>query len=307
VGGIGWFKTKVWEQTGNEFKAQGWCPAVIDYNGDGKSGVFTLPAEPADATLDRVIAAPGYGIVYNQRDESIWYASPGVPGKLVRMTIGSNPPATCKTEVYEPPYYNPKAPGKLGFTPRGIDVDQNGIIWTALAGSASLRARPQQVSGAERPHGNRSALAEGWTLYPTPGPKFKGVTENINSDWFYLNWVDRLDTFGLGADTPIADGTGSDSLLALDPKTGKWITLRVPYPMGFYTRGLDGRIDDPKAGWKGRGLWASNDTRVNWHDEGGKGTSPYVRISSCGRIRWRSNYFTMGLVAVRCQSVNEPT
>ena len=29
----------------------------------------------------------------------------------------------------------------------------------------------------------------------------------------------------------------------------------VPYPLPFYSRGLDGRIDDPKAGWKGRGLW----------------------------------------------------
>jgi hypothetical protein len=32
--------------------------------------------------------------------------------------------------------------------------------------------------------------------------------------------------------------------------------IRVPYPYGFFPRGLDGRIDDPKAGWKGRGLWA---------------------------------------------------
>ena len=57
------------------------------------------------------------------------------------------------------------------------------------------------------------------------------------------------------------------------------VVLRVPYPLGFYTRGLDGRIDDPDAGWKGRGLWASNDTIANWHNEGGKGmTSEIVRF-----------------------------
>jgi hypothetical protein len=28
--------------------------------------------------------------------------------------------------------------------------------------------------------------------------------------------------------------------------------LRVPYAMGFYAKGMDGRIDDPKAGWKGK-------------------------------------------------------
>jgi len=39
---------------------------------------------------------------------------------------------------------------------------------------------------------------------------------------------------------------------------------------------MDGRIDDPKAGWKGRGLWTANETRVVWHVEGGKGTSSSV-------------------------------
>ena len=41
-------------------------------------------------------------------------------------------------EVYEPPFYNPKAPGVLGYAPRGIDVDRNGVIWTALSGSGQL-------------------------------------------------------------------------------------------------------------------------------------------------------------------------
>ena len=48
--------------------------------------------------------------------------------------------------------------------------------------------------------------------------------------------------------------------------------LRVPYPMGFYAKGFDGRIDDPNAGWKGRGLWAANGDRTPWLIEGGKGT-----------------------------------
>jgi hypothetical protein len=32
-------------------------------------------------------------------------------------------------------------------------------------------------------------------------------------------------------------------------KNGKMILMRIPYPMGFYAKGLDGRIDDPNAGW----------------------------------------------------------
>ena len=52
------------------------------------------------------------------------------------------------------------------------------------------------------------------------------------------------------------------------------VTLRVPYPMGFYAKGLDGRIDDPEAGWKGRGLWSASGDRTPWLMEGGKGTKP---------------------------------
>ena len=82
-----------------------------------------------------------------------------------------------------------------------------------------------------------------------PGPTFKGT--NIPSDYFYFSWVDRENTLGLGRDVPIIDGTGSDSLIAFDPTTKKFVTIRVPYPMGFYTRSMDGRIDDPNGGWKG--------------------------------------------------------
>src|SRR6185503_12817618 len=96
---------------------------------------------------------------------------------------------------------------------------------------------------------------EGWTLYPTPGPNFKGVTDSGSADSHYLNWVDQFDTLGLGKNVPIINGSGSDSLSAI--VSGKWVVMRVPYPMGFHSRGMDGRIDDPKAGWKGKGLWST--------------------------------------------------
>ena len=60
-------------------------------------------------------------------------------------------------------------------------------------------------------------------------------------------------------------------LLALIPETGEWVVLRVPYPQGFHSRGLDGRIDDPEAGWKGRGIYATYGADAAWHVEGGPG------------------------------------
>jgi hypothetical protein len=86
--------------------------------------------------------------------------------------------------------------------------------------------------------------------------------------------VDQWNTLGLGENVAMATGDLSDSILAL--VDGKYVTLRVPYPLGFYTKGFEGRIDDPNAGWKGRGLWATSGDRTPWHHEGGKGNKPMV-------------------------------
>jgi hypothetical protein len=80
----------------------------------------------------------------------------------------------------------------------------------------------------------------------------RGVTTPGSAEGSYYTWVDQFNTSGLGANTPIDTGNESEGLLAL--QDGKWVILRVPYPMGFYTKWMDGRIDDANAGWKGRGL-----------------------------------------------------
>ena len=49
-----------------------------------------------------------------------------------------------------------------------------------------------------------------------------------------------------------------------------------PYPMGFFTKWMEGRIDDPNAGWKGRAGWATYSTRAVFHSEGGKENRPKV-------------------------------
>jgi len=66
----------------------------------------------------------------------------------------------------------------------------------------------------------------------------------------------------------------TDALLAL--VNGKFVTLRVPYPTSFYAKGMDGRIDDPNGGWKGRGIWTTAGNRTPFHVEGGKGNLPKV-------------------------------
>ena len=91
----------------------------------------------------------------------------------------------------------------------------------------------------------------------------------------YYIWVDQFDTLGLGRNMVIATGTNSDSLLVFNPASEKFTVIRVPYPLGFYHRGLDGRIDDAKAGWKGRGLWV---------DYGSDAISIFTETTAMGSI-----------------------
>ncbi len=96
------------------------------------------------------------------------------------------------------------------------------------------------------------------------------------SDWHYVNWVDRYNTLGLGANVSVVLGTGSDSLQIYKPDTKEWFTIRVPYPMGSTPAISTGASTIRKQAGKGRGLWASTETRVIWHAEGGKGQTPQM-------------------------------
>jgi hypothetical protein len=166
-------------------------------------------------------------------------------------------------------WYRVPAPG---FGPRGLDVDRNGVVWTSLAGSSQLASFDRRRCRVSRGPAVREGdhCAEGWTLHTTDGPTFQGT--KVPADFQYYNWVDNWNASGLGENMPWTPGGNTDALLMLDPRSGTWHTFRVPYPLGFFQRLLDGRIDDPKAGWKGRGLWANYGTHLAWHTEGGKGT-----------------------------------
>src|SRR5262245_64170053 len=81
-------------------------------------------------------------------------------------------------------------------------------------------------------------------IRPIPGPSFAG--RDGAAEGPYYTWVDQHDILGLGANVPLGTGNFSDSLHALT--YGKVVELRVPYPMGFFAKGIDGRVDDPGAG-----------------------------------------------------------
>jgi hypothetical protein len=267
----GWFDTRIWDKTKDETKAQGWTVFVLDTNGNGRRDEYVEPDAPLDPAKDKRINSPFYGVAPSPVDGSIWGSVLGMPGSLVRLTLGSNPPATALSEIYEVPWNNPRATAQ-GFAPRGMDVDSNGVVWTVLSSGQLASFDRRRCKGAlNGPAATGQHCPEGWTLFALPGPNYKGAVDSASADTAYYNFVDRFDLLGVGRDIPLATGNGSEGLLAL--VDGKFLTFRVPYPLGFYAKGLDGRIDDAKGGWKGKGIWTTYATRAPFHAEGGKGTT----------------------------------
>ncbi len=264
---VGWLDTNQFYETGDAAAAQGWAPLILDTNGNGRQDDYVEPGEPLDPELDMRISASFYAIMPNPADGSVWGSTSFTfPGALIRLDPGPNPPETALAEIYNIPL--------PGFASRGADIDRNGVVWVSL-GSGHLGEfdRSKCKGPLNGPTATGDHCPEGWTFHRFPGPGFPELPEySVESS--YYTWVDQRNTSGLGANTPIATANLFDGVHAL--VDGEFITMRIPYPLGFYSKGFDGRIDDPDAGWKGRGLWVSSGDRTPWLKEGGRGTKPLV-------------------------------
>jgi hypothetical protein len=274
-GVVGWFNTKLYDETGDDVKAQGWTPIIVDTNGNGKRDAYVEANQPLDPSKDKRVMAAFYGVQPSPVDDTVWGQAMDVgfsrieqPGYIIHLIPGSNPSETALAELFLPP--------DEAYGSRGVDLTTDGVVWTVFSSghmaSFDRKKCTKPINGPEAVTGK--LCPEGWTLYKFPGPQFKGVTDKGSAEHAYYIWVDRYNTLGLGENVPIASTNGGESLTAI--VDGKFVTLRVPYPMGFFTKNADGRIDDPNGGWKGKGLWTTSGTRANFHGEGGIEAQPKV-------------------------------
>ncbi len=262
----GWINTKLFDATGDAAKSQGWSPFVLDTNGNGRRDDYVEPGQPADPAKDTRIGLDGasgpYAVMPSPVDGSVWFTVGvfgGHPAAVLRFD-----PKTQLSEIYNVPL--------PGFGIRGGDIDRDGVVWGSLtSGHLASFDRRKCKGPLNGPKATGDHCPEGWAFHKYPGPGFAGIGDN-SAEASYYTWVDQHNTLGLGENVPISTANLNDGFVAL--KDGRMVMLRIPYPMGFYAKGLDGRIDDPNAGWKGRGLWASTGDRVPWLKEGGKGAKP---------------------------------
>jgi len=272
---LGWIDTAAFDKTHDAAASQGWCPAVLDTNGDGKITEWTEPNQPVDPAKDHRIEFGCYGDAINPIDGSVWCSGIGVRDtKLVRFELGPNPPQTCKAEVYVPPPDKMPLPGS-----GGVAIDSHGLVWQNWRGAHQMlsfdRRKCKVLNG---PTATGQQCPEGWTVYKKAGPTFHDAPEYASTDMLYMTEIDRDDALGLGKDVVLSGDVNADAFFVVVPRGSQTttITLRVPYPLGFAARAGSGRIDDPNGGWKGRGFWSSYSMYTPWHQEGGKGSRPKV-------------------------------
>ena len=178
---------------------------------------FYLQLDPE--TGKPVPGSSGYGIAVNPVDGTVWRAHPqaSAPGNKLSKFDSK----TLASTDYPLPL-----PGR---GPRGVDASTDGMIWFATGSGHVGRFNPR---------------TEKFTYWELAGPKIKGTGSGTGSaNMPYYIWVDQFNTLGLGKDLVIVTGTDSDSLIVFNPTSEKFTVLRVPYPLGFYHRGLDGRMD----------------------------------------------------------------
>jgi hypothetical protein len=209
-----------------------------------------------DPETGKLIPGGGYGEAVSPVDGTVWYSSSVAAGPNNKVYMVD--PKTDKITDYPLPA---SGPGRFAH---GIDFSTDGNVWVSL-GSGQL--------------GRLDRKTNEWKFWDNPGVKFKGTgAETGTTDFPYYLWVDQFNVSGLGKDTVFVTGSASDAFFVFDPKKETFSTFHIPYPMPYYARGLDGRIDDAKAGWKGRGLWMTYSSYLPRFTENRSGTVNHMQI-----------------------------
>jgi len=265
-GVLGWLNRKLFEETGDEMRSQGWTALVLDTNGNGKRDDYVEPDQPVDPPRTKRIVAAFYGIAVTR---------PTAPSGARSL----DSPATSSVSIRD------RIPGDrsgrglraaaAGYGPRGMDIDRKrrGVGHRSRGGHLASFDRHRCKGPLNGPTATGRHCPEGWTLYPFPGPQLQGVTESGSAEASYYTWVDQHDYVRAGQER--ADGYRQCQRVAHRARDGAFVNLRVPYPMGFYASGWMG-ASTIQCRLEGKGLWSTYATRTPFHVEGGKGTTSKV-------------------------------
>ena len=266
-GDVGWVDMDTWDKTHDAEASQGWCPAVLDTNGDGKiTPGWTEPNEPVDPTKDHRIDFGCYAVAVNPKDGSLWCSGIGRGDETSDAPRAGNEPADeLQRGVLRAAARSDRSKCSARAASKSITRACAWQNWRA-SGHFSAFDRSKCKSTTD-PQATGQSCPEGWTFYRKNDPTYDGSPYHANES--YLTHMDVHDALGLGKDAPIYGSVNTDAFEVLQPSTKQFVTLRVPYPLGS-SRVRRTVASTTRAGWKGKGLWTSYSSYATWHIEGGR-------------------------------------
>jgi len=140
---VGWLDTKVFDETGDAAKAQGWTALVLDTDGNGKRDAYVEPDQPVDPSKDKRIPGGFYAIM-----PAPWMARCGARSACSAARVRS-----C---------------GSIPVEPARNGTRRN--LQCPARQRASRQLRPAQMQGsAQRAQGYRRSLPGGLDALPVSG------------------------------------------------------------------------------------------------------------------------------------------
>ena len=214
---------------------------LIDTNGNGKRDGWVEPNQPVDPPkISGSRARLSHRRQPARRDDLGF--DPTFPGYFVRVDPGANPSETALAEIYEPP-----APG---YGPRGLDVDRNGSPGVPLSSSHMGRFDRSKCKVLRRA-GNRDrpALPGGLDALSVPRSQIQRRARHRQRGGELLHLGRPIRHFRLGRNV-----LGPPATPTIAPRVARTINGSPSRPVsaGLLPKWIDGRVDDPNAGWKGR-------------------------------------------------------
>ena len=165
---VGWVNTKVFDETGDAAKSQGWTAFVLDTNGNGKRDAYVEPgsagrSDEGQADQRRLLrgdAAP-------DRRLDLGLVRGATRARSCASCPGSNPPETALVGSLQ------RAGARLRRARRRHRQEGRRLGVARQRPSGQLRS--QQVQGsAQRPEGDRRSLSGRLDVLPVSGPGLRG-------------------------------------------------------------------------------------------------------------------------------------
>ena len=154
--------------------------------------------------------------------------------------------------------------------------------WRALIAPSARNRSPGRT---RRPASNASRAGR---CTACPGPSSRGSTTRAVPTTPTISGSIVYNTLGLGEDVPIAIANGSESLLAL--VNGKFVDIRIPYPLGFFSQ--ERRWPDRRSESRLEGPCVCGRHQARAPTSIAKAARTFCRKSSrcrCVRIRWQTD------------------